>query len=89
MFAHEVFLRARLQREVVEHPAILRVLRRENVIPQRALVVVREVCARRNAEQSLRQLEHVVGVAGLGRILAKAIVQLAGRAKNRRRCCRR
>ena len=65
--------------------------RREDVIPQRPFGVlgVLAACGSR-AEQRRGELEHVVGVAGLGRVDAEAVVQPARRRRSaRRRCCRR
>ena len=55
----------RPDRREVDVAAVLGVLRREDVVEERALVVVGVSAARVGAEQQLGQPEHVVGVAGL------------------------
>ena len=64
------------QRHVVAHHAALGILRREDVVVEGPLVVVGVLGARVPAEEVPRQLEHVVGVAGLGRVRAERLGEL-------------
>ena len=67
---------ARAQGHVVAHHAGLGVLRSENVVVECALVIVGVLGAGIPPEKVARQLEHVVGVAGLGRVRTQGLGEL-------------
>ena len=61
------------QRHVVAHHPVLGILRGEDVVVEGPLVVVGVLGLRVPAEQVPGELEHVVGVAGLGRARAEGL----------------
>src|ERR1017187_3734267 len=72
---------ARLERHEINEHARLRVLRREDVVVKSALVKIHLRRVRFQREQLARELEHVVGVAGLTGIGAQMPRELVGREK--------
>jgi len=78
VFGSRVLLAAFLvvtQRHEVAHHSRRRVLRGQNVVVQRALIVVGILRTRVPAEEMSRQLEHVVGIAGFARVGAECLRQ--------------
>ena len=64
----EIAARTRTQWNVIAHHPGLGVLRRQNVVIKRALIIIGIFGFRVPAKQMARQLQHIVGVAGLCRI---------------------
>ena len=72
---------AGLERDIIGHHALLRVLRGEDVVVQGAFVKVGIFGRRRPLEEMPRQLQHVVGVAGFRRARAKMLAERARRVE--------
>ena len=72
---------AHVERQIVDYAAIARMLRRENVVVERTLVEIGEARLGLPREQLVRQLQHVVDVAGLGRVRSKPVAEVVGGAE--------
>jgi len=63
------------QRDEVAHHAVSGILAGEDVIIERALVIVGQFLIRSQAEEMAGEFEHVVGVAALAGVVAEAVVE--------------
>ena len=73
-------LYAAADRHHVAHAAIIRILRRKNVIKKRPLVEVRIAYLWVDGEKRARHLDHVIDITGFRRAAIDHVVQLVGLA---------